>query len=163
MKILYANNASSTLQTGILDSDLALTVASGEGDLFPSPGTNEVFFVTLMSDTNMEIVKVTERDGDDFTIERAQENTTAHSFSSDDKVELLITAGLMEDLRDNSIRTDSLDTVLHLNADKLDNAEATDFYLKSDNIKISHDKLIDFGSEYKEDIKFYTNYRIHDR
>jgi hypothetical protein len=52
----------------------------------------------------MEIVKVTARTGDVFTIERAQESTTAHSFIANDKVELLITAGILEDLRDKSIK-----------------------------------------------------------
>ena len=45
--------------------------------------------------TPIEIVKVTARSGDVFTIVRAQEGTSASSFSGGDKVELRITAGEM--------------------------------------------------------------------
>lgn len=104
--ILYKNNAASILASGISDVATSLTVSTGDGDLFPAISGSDVFFVTLKSrvGTNMEIVKVTARSGDTLTIERGQEDTTAHAFLSDDKVELLITAGILEDLRDSSIK-----------------------------------------------------------
>lgn len=44
--------------------------------------------------------------GDVLTIVRAQEGTTAYAFSASDRVEMLITAGHFEDLRDKSVRVD---------------------------------------------------------
>ena len=162
MKILYTNNAASTLDAGIDDTVLTLDVSAGDGSLFPSPANGtECFFVTLSNATSMEIVKVTDRTTDTFTIVRAQEGTVASSFNAGDKVELLITAGIMEDLRDNSLRIDGAippDTIIGLNADRLDNAEAADFFLVSEDIRPSSTKVIDFGAEFKEDIKLYTNY-----
>lgn len=90
--ILYKNNASSTLASGISDSDLTLTVASGNGASFPAITGSDVFFVTLSNITEFEIIKVTARSSDTFTIVRAQEGTTAKSFSAGNKVEMLITA-----------------------------------------------------------------------
>ena len=48
-----------------------------------------------ISGTPIEIVKCTARSTDTLTIVRAQEGTTASAFSSSDKVELRITAGVM--------------------------------------------------------------------
>jgi hypothetical protein len=108
----------------------------------------------------MEIVKVTARTGDVFTIERAQESTTAHEFIANDKVELLITAGIMEDLRDKSVRIDNVPTDLltGLNADKLDGAHSSEFYLNTADLRIADPRVIDFGTAYREDIKLYTSY-----
>lgn len=105
--ILYKNNASSALASGITNSDLSLTVVSNEGSLFPSLTGDDVFFVTLSGTVGYEIVKVTARSSDTFTIVRAQEGTTAKAFAMGDKVEMLITAGHIEDLRDNQLKRGS--------------------------------------------------------
>ena len=96
-QFLFANNAATTLAAGIADTDLSITVATGTGSLFPSPSTGQKFNVTLVraSDSAYEIVSVTARSSDTFTIVRAQESTTAIAFSLGDKVELRVTsAGL---------------------------------------------------------------------
>jgi hypothetical protein len=95
MTILFTNNAATTLASGINSSVTSLTVASGTGSLFPNPSAPDYFLVTLqgVAGTPIEIVKVTARSTDTFTIVRAQESTTASSFSTGDKVELRITAG----------------------------------------------------------------------
>ena len=58
------------------------------------------FFVTLDDDTNNEIVKVTVSSGSsgnqNLTVVRAQESTTARAFDSGDKVELRMTAGVVD-------------------------------------------------------------------
>jgi len=105
--IQYKNNVESTLLAGITDTDLALSVGSGDGSLFPAITSPDVFFVTLVSSSNFEIVKVTERVDNVFTIERAQEGTTARAFVTGDKVQMLITAGHFEDLRDNQLKRGS--------------------------------------------------------
>lgn len=95
-EILFSNNASTTLFSTIDNQATEITVAPGTGALFPtiSPANNEHFRVTLISTTgDFEIVKVTARVDDRFTIERAQEGTTAKSFEQNSVVELRLTAG----------------------------------------------------------------------
>jgi hypothetical protein len=48
---------------------------------------------------NIEIVRVTARATDSFTIVRAQEGTAARSFSAGDRVELRLTAGAIADVQ----------------------------------------------------------------
>jgi hypothetical protein len=97
MSILYTNNAATNLSASILSSATSLTVTSGTGVLFPSPTNGDYFLVTLqgISGTPTEIVKVTARSTDTFTIVRGQEGTTASAFTGGDKVELRITAAAM--------------------------------------------------------------------
>ena len=94
---LFKNNAKSTLASGITAGQLTLSVKAGEGALFPSPTGAEYFLSTLVDASgNREIVKVTARATDTFTIVRAQEGTIARAFSADDKVELRLTAGWIQ-------------------------------------------------------------------
>ena len=94
-KALFTNNASTTLASNITNIATSLTVATGQGSLFPSPTGTDYFMCTLQgaSGTPIEIVKVTARSTDTFTIVRAQEGTSASGFSTGDIVELRITAG----------------------------------------------------------------------
>ena len=93
MTVLYSNNAASTLASGITSTANSLTLATGTGGVFPSPGVGEYFYVTLLNDdeTTLEIVKVTARTNDVLTIQRGFDGTTASSFLSAAKVELRIT------------------------------------------------------------------------
>ncbi len=105
-EFLFANNAATTLAADIADSDLSLSVAVGTGSLFPSPAAGQQFNCTLVraSDNAIEIVKVTARSTDTFTIVRAQESTTAKAFVTGDKVELRITnAGMANMVQDSDI------------------------------------------------------------
>lgn len=93
MGVKFADNAVSTLAADIDSTDLALTVASGEGALFPELGGSDYFYATLISGTGTrEIVKVTARTDDAFTIERAQGGTAAAAFLSGSRIELRVTA-----------------------------------------------------------------------
>ena len=96
MAIKFTNNATSTLASGIASGDLSLTVASGQGALFPTLGGGDYFYCTLSNVANtIEIVKVTARSTDTFTIVRAQDNTTASAFVTGDKVELRLVAAVL--------------------------------------------------------------------
>jgi microcystin-dependent protein len=102
--IVLANNATSLLASDISDAAGTLTVTSGEGALFPSPAPGDYFYVTLLdSDGNMEIVKVTARTVDVFTIVRAQEGTLAAAFATGARVELRITAQTVLDTVDVAV------------------------------------------------------------
>jgi hypothetical protein len=98
--MLFANNASSTLAAGISISATTLTVAAGTGSLFPQPGSGQYFYCTLQSAiaNSIEIIKVTGRSGDTFTVTRGQDNTSASAFASGDKVELRLVAANLNDL-----------------------------------------------------------------
>jgi hypothetical protein len=91
----FTNNAATTLASSILIGATSLTVASSTGALFPTLTGTNFFYCTLQNTagTTVEIVKVTARSTDTFTIVRAQEGTTASAFASGDKVELRLTAG----------------------------------------------------------------------
>lgn len=97
------NFAASSLSAGIDDDDTSLTVVTGDGIKFPSSGT----FVCVVwgaeydspdLDSAAEIVYVTARSTDSFTISRAQESTTAIAWASGDKIAHVVTAGTFDDL-----------------------------------------------------------------
>jgi hypothetical protein len=93
---LFANNATTTLGAALGIGVLSLTVNTGDGALFPSPTGGDWFYATLESGANLEIVQVTARAGDVFTIVRAQEGTSDQSWSIGDTVELRITKAWLD-------------------------------------------------------------------
>lgn len=102
---LFANNAASVLASSITDVATSLTVTAGHGARFPSPTGSNFFIATLAQisvggEINFEVVKVTARSTDTFTIVRAQEGTTALAYAAGSKVELRLTKVTMESLRD---------------------------------------------------------------
>ena len=90
----FTNNAASTLNAGISSGATTIVLTSGGGSLFPALSGSQYFYGTLSNATNtvLEIVKVTARTTDTFTIVRAQDGTTGQIFSTSDKVELRVTA-----------------------------------------------------------------------
>ena len=93
MGVKFANNAYATLATSATSGDINVTVTSGQGARFPTLAGGDYFFLTLIdSSNNLEICKCTARAGDVLTITRAQEGTTARSYSAGDRAELRITA-----------------------------------------------------------------------
>jgi hypothetical protein len=96
MPALVTNNATSTLASGIDSAVTSLSVAAGEGARFPSPSSPDYFYCTLAGSAGIEIVKVTARATDTFTIVRAQDGTTAKSFTAGETVELRPVAALFD-------------------------------------------------------------------
>jgi hypothetical protein len=98
----FANQATTTLATTITSSATSFTVAAGQGTLFPSPTSGQYFKITFYPATGStpapEIMHVTARSTDTFTVIRAQEGTTAQNWSSGSLVENLLTAGTMNSL-----------------------------------------------------------------
>lgn len=101
MPIKYSNNASTTLNGGISDSDLTITVV--DASVFPVIAAPDYTYVTLLSATAIEIVKVTDITGNVLTVLRAQDNTSASAFSSADKCEARICAALLADLQTEAV------------------------------------------------------------
>lgn len=104
----FANNAFSLLASGITDVATTLTVTTGEGTKFPSPGASEYFMLALYDGANTEIVKVTARTTDSMTIVRAQEGTTARAFSAGAVVSHRLTAEALTAFEDHVIGTSAV-------------------------------------------------------
>lgn len=97
------NFAVSTLASGISDTDTSLTVQTGDGSKFPDPPFNVVIwdkntYTEPQDDPNVEIARVTAKSNDTFTITRGQEGTNASSHSAGCRVELNLTAKVIQDL-----------------------------------------------------------------
>jgi hypothetical protein len=98
MAIILANNVASTLLAAIGTGDTELTVASGDGALFPSPGGGDHFYITVIETSGaIEIMQVTSRSSDTLSITRAQDNTSAASFTAGARIEMRVNAATVED------------------------------------------------------------------
>ena len=103
MAIKFTNNAYSTLASGITNSATSITLTTGEGARFPSFSAPDYFLATLIdSSNNLEIVKCTTRSTDVLTVVRAQESTTGRAYATGDRIELRITAGVLDALYDDT-------------------------------------------------------------
>lgn len=90
------NNAVTTLAAGITAASTTLAVAAGGGSLFPATG---YFYATLLDASNIpEIIKVTARNVDVFTIERAKDNTSARAFATGSRIALQVVAVVINEL-----------------------------------------------------------------
>lgn len=99
MSVLFSNNASTTLSAGVGDSATSITVA--DGSVFPAISGSDYVYLTLEVDSDpdlKEIVKCTARSGNTLTIVRAQDETSARTFSTADKCELRLTAAGLNDV-----------------------------------------------------------------
>lgn len=94
MGLLFKNNAETTLSSGINNSVTTVPVTSAA--VFPTPTANDVFFATIDDGSNIEVVKVTGISSNDLTVVRAQDNTSAAAFGSGAKIELRLTAKVLE-------------------------------------------------------------------
>jgi hypothetical protein len=100
MPVLYANNAASRLAASITSVATSFSVTAGHGAKFPAISGGDYFYATLMDSAgNLEVVKVTARATDTFTVARAQEGTTARAYSVNDIVDLRITKLMLDDFK----------------------------------------------------------------
>lgn len=97
---LFANVAKSRLASGISDVDTSLTVTTGHGVRFRSPGAGQIGRIVLKDASgNYEICTYTGRTSDTLTgLTRGAESTTARAWSANDLVEMRITRSTMEGL-----------------------------------------------------------------
>ena len=104
-KFIVKNNAESTVADNPLaQSATTLNVSIGEGTNFPSTFPfmitiwDDVTYPDPGDDSGMEIVKCTFRSNDSLTIVRAQEDTSDVAHSQGERVAMLITAGIIDEL-----------------------------------------------------------------
>lgn len=95
-KLLFRNNASGTLAADMTAIATTFTLGVGEGNGFPNPGSNQSFMITAQNGASIEIMEVTGRAGDVFTVARAQEGTTAGVWATGTPIEMRLTAGVMD-------------------------------------------------------------------
>lgn len=99
LSLLASNNAQTVLAAGINSTATSLTVNAGTGTLFPSPVAGTSFFKLTIIDAATgsltEIVHVTARAGDVFTIQRGQEGTVPRAWSANDIAANMMTAGTL--------------------------------------------------------------------
>ncbi|WP_233607944.1 gp53-like domain-containing protein [Citrobacter freundii] len=99
LSLLASNNAQTVLAAGINSTATSLTVNAGTGTLFPSPVAGISFFKLTIIDAATgsltEIVHVTARAGDVFTIQRGQEGTVPRAWSANDIAANMMTAGTL--------------------------------------------------------------------
>lgn len=108
-RIEFANNASTRIAKDIQTSENTITVASGETSYFPElPYSDSYFMLTLVDDNgNFEIVKCTAKSDTTFTVERAQEGTTAKFFKQGTTIENRLTAGSITQVFQQSVGTET--------------------------------------------------------
>jgi len=96
MAVVYSNNSSTALSSGITNSATSIAVGSVTG--FPTLSGSDYYYATLANVTNtkIEIVKVTAAAGTTLTVVRGQDNTTAVSFDASDNLQLRVTAATLE-------------------------------------------------------------------
>lgn len=100
-KVLFSNNAVTSLASYISSTSTTMTLATGTGALFPEikEGSGDYFYVTVLDTSgSFEIVKVTARTADLCTIVRAQDNTQALNFPQGSTVEQRVTAASLNDI-----------------------------------------------------------------
>ena len=110
----FRNNAVTTLDGAISSSATSMTVALGTGSLFPAASTPTYFYATIYTSPSVfEIVKVTFKFGNStvWTVERAQEGTSAQAWPSGANVELRITAAGIEEARHRFVDIQHFTTV----------------------------------------------------
>lgn len=108
MKIKFSNNASTTLFSTVTVGDTQIVVSPGGGSLFPELTDGNFFMITVVdAQGNLEIMCVTSRNVDTFTVNRAQENTSARAFPEGSVVELRLTAGSIGEIA-SQLTTDIL-------------------------------------------------------
>lgn len=95
-----SNFGYSSLASSITDSDTSLTVATGEGAKFPSSGSFVCAiwgssYSSPILDSTREIIIVTARSTDTFTITRAAESTSAKAWGAGSKIGNILTAGTL--------------------------------------------------------------------
>lgn len=124
MTILFANNASSTLASGIDDDDLILQVETGTGALFPSPSGGDYFIVTMQNaNGDIERMHCTSRTTDLLTVTRGEEGTAAQTWVTGDRVENRLSKETLEAFLQKTGGAMSGD--INLATNEIQNAELT--------------------------------------
>jgi len=101
----FSNAASAPIATSITSTATAIPLPSGLGSLFPALSVGQAFTAAIFDETNnVEFVRVTARAGDNLTVTRGQEGSTAKAFTAASRLEHRITAETLS----NMVQVDAL-------------------------------------------------------
>lgn len=96
--IKFTNFARTALAVGVGSGDVTMSVTGGTGALFPALTAGQYFYAVLENAAlDREIVKVTARATDTFTVTRGQDSTTARAWVAGDIVSLRFVAAAISD------------------------------------------------------------------
>lgn len=129
MSLLFSNNATGTLSITLTVGATSAVLNAGEGQNFPSPSGGDTFRATLEDAAgNIEVVSCTSRSSDTLTIVRGQEGTTPAEFAAGSRLELRLTAGVLNSLNQTVDANELYAPKTHFNdnstaAEQLHNAE----------------------------------------
>lgn len=143
------NFAESTLATGITSVDTLFNVAAGTGVKFPSSYTYPIVLYNCTDygrasqDPNVEIVTVTNRATDTFTVTRGQEGTTAVAHNTAGKtycVELNLTKGMWDRIQTtiNGVSGASIADVVDCSSDSSCNDVVTTIGSSTKTLRLSN-------------------------
>ena len=101
-KLVYTDNAASTLGANISGGATSFTVQVGDASEFPSPTGGDFCYIRIGDNTNNEVVKVTARSGNTLTCV-----ATSNAWSSGDEVKLTMNSQVLDQLvKDGGVGTD---------------------------------------------------------
>lgn len=111
--MLFADNASTLLASGITNVQTTISVTPTTGVQFPAPGANQVAPITVEDASgNIEVMYCTGRATDTLTVIRGQEGTVAFAFGSGARVEQRVTSGMLQQfLQKNVLAGGAFDTI----------------------------------------------------
>ena len=95
MAVKFKNNSFSTLSAGINNSTQSIDVA--DATKFPTLGGSDHMYLTIVGDSDIEIIKVTSVSSNTLTCDRGEDDTSAVAANSGDRVELRITTAMLQD------------------------------------------------------------------
>lgn len=95
----FSNFGTSKLAASILATDTTINITAGDGVKFPVLAAGDYFKARIINSAKQaEIIKVTARATDQFTVERAQEGTTARGYTAGDTIQLILSRDLIAEL-----------------------------------------------------------------
>lgn len=101
-RIRFENNASARLSRSHTASEKVLVLEPGGGARFPSVWAGQWFPVTVEDASGqLETMRCIARDGDQLSVERGQEGSTARAFAIGSQVELRLTRRVLGVLSDD--------------------------------------------------------------
>ena len=106
---LYSNYAQTYITPGITDTATTMVCATTDGGLFSVPVDQEFELLTLTDGTYWEVVKVTSRVDDTFTIERGHEGA-ARAWADNTILKSTVT----EDTLDRFLQKEQIGAAMHL-------------------------------------------------
>lgn len=134
MALKIANNAYGTISASITSAATQIVLGTGQGARFPAIASGDWGYATLSdSSNNLEIVKITARTGDTFTVERGQDGTTARAYAAGDRMDMRPVAACFESKLDTAVASSTYATQASVAGSlsaKLDSSVAGTTYAK---------------------------------